>query len=202
MKLYQSPNSPFVRKVLITAIELGLDSQIERIQATPHPINRNMDLVSVNPLGQIPTLVTLSGEAISDSRVICEYLASHVPTQKLFPAGPRRWRALTEQSFCDGLLAACLSIRYERSTRPEPLQSMEWIKGQMARIESVLYELDRCWESPPEGFDIGHISVACAIGYLKFRFPEIDVATRWNNLSIWWEDIKERPALKGTIPPG
>src|SRR5690606_26470972 len=103
MKLYQSPNSPFVRKVLVTAIELGLDDRIERIAATPHPIRRNMELVALNPLGQIPTLVIDGGERISDSRVICEYLASLAPGQKMFPAGPRRWAALTEQSICDGL---------------------------------------------------------------------------------------------------
>ncbi len=202
MKLYQSPNSPFVRKVLVTAIELGLDSEIERIQATPHPIQRNMELVSLNPLGQIPTLVTQDGEMISDSRVICEYLASLSPDQRIFPASPRRFTALTEQSICDGLLAACLSIRYERSTRPEAQQSAAWINGQMARIESVLSELDRRWRTPPEGFDIGHVSLACTLGYLAFRFPEIIISPRWNNLAIWWETAAQRPALRDTIPQG
>jgi glutathione S-transferase len=202
MKLYQSPNSPFVRKVLVTANELGLDDRIERIAATPHPIRRNMELVALNPLGQIPTLVIDGGERISDSRVICEYLASLAPGQKMFPAGPRRGAALTEQAICDGLLAACLSIRYERSTRPEALQSQEWIGGQMARIESVLDALDRRWENPPEGFDIGHVSVACSIGYLGFRFPEIAIAPRWANLARWWETAGQRPALQATIPPG
>lgn len=202
LKLYQSPNSPFVRKVLVTAIELGLDERIERIAATPHPIRRNMELVALNPLGQIPTLVTQDGGVISDSRVICEYLASLVPGQKIFPAGPRRWRALTEQSICDGLLAACLSIRYERNTRPETLQSEEWIQGQMTRIESVLDELDRRWQSPSDGFDIGHVSVACSIGYMAFRFPEIALAPRWSNLSRWWETAGQKPAFQATIPPG
>lgn len=202
MKLYQSPNSPFVRKVLITAIELGLDERIKRVAATPHPIQRNMELVALNPLGQIPTLVTGDDEIISDSRVICEYLASLVPGQKIFPTGARRWHALTEQSICDGLLAACLSIRYERSTRPTTLQSPEWVQGQMARIESVLDELDRRWQTPPDGFDIGHISVACSIGYLAFRFPEIAIARRWTRLSRWWETIAETPVLQATTPPG
>lgn len=202
MKLYQSPNSPFVRKVLITAFELGLGERIQRIAATPHPIRRNMDLVALNPLGQIPTLVTQDGESISDSRVICEYLASLVPGQKVIPAGPRRWQALTEQSISDGLLAACLSIRYERSTRPEELQSTDWIQGQMARIESVLDELDRRWQTPSEGFDIGHIAVACSLGYLAFRFPEIAIAPRWNRLAQWWDMIAQTPPLQATMPPG
>jgi len=202
MKLYQSPNSPFVRKVLIAALELGVEARIERIAATPHPIRRNLDLVALNPLGQIPTLVTPDGAVLSDSRVICAYLAAQVPGQQVFPEAPRLWEALSQQSVCDGLLAACLSIRYERSTRPEPLQSAEWIGGQMARIESVLDALDRRWANPPEGFDIGHISVAVAIGYLAFRFPEIIIAPRWSNLAAWWETTAQRPSLVATLPPG
>ncbi|MFV0243614.1 MAG: glutathione S-transferase family protein [Qingshengfaniella sp.] len=200
MKLYQMPASPYVRKVLITAIELGLEDQIERIAAKPHPIQRNMDLVALNPLGQIPTLRLNDGEILSDSRVICEYFAAQVSDQTIFPEGPRRWQALTEQSVCDGLLAACLSIRYERSTRSEAQQSADWIGGQLLRIETVLDMLETRWHSPPEGFDIGHISVACALGYLAFRFPEIEIAPRWPALARWGAAVAGRLSVLVTAP--
>jgi len=202
MKLYYSPNSPFARKVLISALELGIDDQLVKIVATPHPIRRNEELVARNPLGQVPTLETFEGEAIADSRVISEYLAALVPEQRLFPQGARRWTALTEQSICDGLLAACLSIRYERSTRPEAQQSNDWIAGQMAKIESVLSELDRRYAEPPAGFDIGHISVACVTGYLAFRFPEIELAPKWQNLAAYYARMNQRASFIQTIPPG
>ncbi|MGI6856117.1 glutathione S-transferase family protein [Mesorhizobium sp. 1B3] len=202
MKLFYSPNSPFARKVLICAIELDVDARIERIPVTPHPINRNQDLVALNPLGQVPTLKTADGEVICDSRVICEYLAALAAEQKVFPQGPRRFTALTEQSLCDGLLAACLSIRYERSTRPEASRSAEWIGGQMAKIESVLDELNRRYAPPPAGFDIGHVSVACVTGYLAFRFPEIELAPRWPNLAAYDAHMNERPSFVETIPAG
>lgn len=201
MKLHYSPNSPFARKVLMSALELGNHGGLELIETTANPINRNAALVRLNPLGQIPTLETESGEIICDSRVICEYLASLVSDQRIFPEGPRRWIALTEQSICDGLLSACLSIRYERSTRPEALQSAEWIKGQMAKIHSVLDELERRYAAVPAGYDIGHISVACALGYLAFRFPEIDLAP-WPHLSAYAAKLSTRASFAQTIPPG
>ena len=200
MKLYQMPASPYVRKVLITAIELGLEGRIEQIAAKPHPIRRNMELVALNPLGQIPTLRLDDGETLSDSRVICEYFAAQVPGQTLFPEGPRRWQALAEQSNCDGLLAACLSIRYERSTRPEELQSADWVGGQMLRIEAVLDLLETRWQTPPDGFDIGHVSVACVLGYLAFRFPEIEIAPRWPALARWGASVSARPSVLATVP--
>ena len=202
MKLYYSPNSPFARKVLISALELGIDAQIERIETTPHPINRNAELVALNPLGQIPTLRTDGGEILCDSRVICEYLAGLVCDQQIFPQGARRWSALTEQSICDGLLAACLSIRYERNTRPEAKQSAEWIAGQRAKIDSVLGELDRRYAEPPAGFDIGHISVACVTGYLAFRFPEIALAPSWPHLAAYHARVSERASVVQTNPTG
>lgn len=202
MKLFYLPNSPFARKVLVCAIELGLYDRLDLIAATPHPIRRNEELVALNPLGQVPTLQTSAGEIISDSRVIAEYLGALVLGQQVFPDGARRWAALTEQSICDGLLAACLSIRYERSTRIEGFQSVEWISGQMAKIESVLNELDRRYAEPPEGFDIGHISVACVTGYLAFRFPEIELGSRWPHLASYNSAMDGRPSFARTYPRG
>ncbi|WP_113910556.1 glutathione S-transferase family protein [Roseovarius dicentrarchi] len=201
MKLFYSPNSPFVRKVLMTGMELGLDDRIERVQAAPHPVNRDRDLIAHNPLGQIPACLTDDGEEISDSRVICEYLAALVPDQQIFPSGPRRWAALTEQSISDGLMAAALSIRYERSTRPAEQQSQTWIAGQTDKIETVLDALDRRYVRPPPGFDIGHISVACAIDYLAFRFPEITLGSRWPHLADYHALLDARPSFAQTIPP-
>ncbi len=35
MKLYYSPTSPYVRKVVIMALETGLDAKIERFRPPP-----------------------------------------------------------------------------------------------------------------------------------------------------------------------
>ena len=55
MKLYYSPTSPFVRKVNVAAIELGLDAQIERIVTNPWIAPE--DLSADNPLSKVPTIV-------------------------------------------------------------------------------------------------------------------------------------------------
>lgn len=200
MKLHQAPASPFVRKVVVAAFELGLEEQIERILVRPHPVNRNAALVALNPLGQIPALELANGELLADSAVIVEYLTSLVEGQSILPQGPRRWQALTEQALCDGLLAACLSIRYERSTRDPALQSQAWIGGQMGKIESVLDHLERAYAQPAAGFDIGHIAVGSSLGYLAFRFPEIDLAARWPKLATWWAQAQTRPSFAASTP--
>ena len=116
MKVYYSPASPFVRKVLVSAHELGLADRIELLSCAAHPINRDQEIVAHNPLGQVPTFFTDDGSVIYDSRVICEYLDSFSPG-RLLGSGESRWRALTEQSLADGLLDAALLARYETAVQ-------------------------------------------------------------------------------------
>src|ERR1035438_3868243 len=61
MKLFYAATSPFVRKCLVSAHELGLRERLELVSAAPHPVNRDRMLVASNPLGKIPTLITDEG---------------------------------------------------------------------------------------------------------------------------------------------
>ena len=101
MKLMFSPFSPYVRKCLVIAHELGMDSRIQLLTAAANPINRDQTIITHNPLGKIPTFFTDDGEALYDSRVICEYL-NDLGKGTLFPAaGPARWRGLKDEMPAD-----------------------------------------------------------------------------------------------------
>ena len=71
MILWQNKYSPFARKVLVLAHELGVREQISLQDTDPHS---DESLRSANPLCKIPTLILDDGRALYDSRVICEYL--------------------------------------------------------------------------------------------------------------------------------
>ena len=123
MKLFFSPTSPYVRKCLIAAHELGLVDRIQLLPSSAHPVQRDARIIASNPLGKVPTLITDQGQALYDSRVICEYLDQLAGGGKLFPAaGPARWSALTLQALGDGILDGALLARYEDAARPEPLR--------------------------------------------------------------------------------
>ena len=85
MKIYYSVTSPFVRKCLVAAHELGLRDRIELVDASAHPVTRDRGLVALNPLGQVPTLVTDDGAVLYDSRVIVEYLNALADGDLVFP---------------------------------------------------------------------------------------------------------------------
>ncbi|MGH8291539.1 MAG: glutathione S-transferase N-terminal domain-containing protein [Steroidobacteraceae bacterium] len=168
MQLYFSPTSPYVRKVRITAAELGLGGNIELISIALTPINPHDALRSSNPLGKIPALITDDNNALYDSPVICEYLDALAGGHRIFPrVGPARWTALRRQALADGILDAAVLLRYEEALRPKELRWQQWVDGQWLKMRTGLDALER--EHLEGAFDIDAISVACALGYLDFR---------------------------------
>jgi len=204
MKLRYSPTSPFVRKVLVLAIETGLDGRVERIPTTVVPVQPNEDLSHQNPLMKLPTLLTDDGQVLFDSRVICEYLDGlHTGTKIIPPAGKERWIALRQQALGDGMLDAGVLNRYETAVRPQDKQWAEWSAGQMRKIRNGLTALDgAAYEGALNGpLTIGQIAVGCALGYLDFRYAGEGWRERHPTLAKWHAEFAKRKSMVATVPP-
>lgn len=201
MKLHFALQSPYARKVMIVAHELGCLGEMETVISAAHPVQRNADLIARNPLGQIPALELADGSVLHDSRVICEYLDDRYGGA-IFPlAGPARWRALTEQSLGDGMLAGALLARYETAARPPELQWRDWLDGQLDKVRTGLAAIERDAASLAGRIDIGTITIACALGYLDLRFPDFGWRDRFPQVAEWEVQFAERTSLKATKPP-
>ena len=196
MKLFFSPTSPFVRKVRVSAFELGLDQKIELLACAAHPVNRDMNIVAHNPLGKIPTLLTDDGVAIYDSRVICEYLHGLVKGSTLFPAD--RTAAIVDQALADGMMDAALLGRTESNLRDEQYRWDKWIKVQLEKVGSALDRFEQEAEAFGNRVDIGTISIGCGLSYLDLRYGHIDWRTSRTALSRWYETFSERPSFRAT----
>ena len=199
MQLYFNPASPYVRKVRVTAHELGLSDQIDLISVSLTPVSPHEGVRSCNPVGKIPALVTDDGAAVYDSPVICEYLDARAGGNRIFPAvGAARWTALRRQAMADGVMDAAVLTRYEEAVRPKELRWQEWIDGQLLKIRTALDALER--ENLDGVFDIGAISIACALGYLDLRFAREDWRRSRPRLAAWAATIARRPSLAATAP--
>jgi glutathione S-transferase len=199
MKLYFSPSSPYTRKVLVSAIELGIRDRIELLDCNVHMINRDQNVVARNPLGQVPTLILADGTGVYDSRVICEYLHMQVSGSQLFPSeNAPRLRALVEQALADGLLNAALLGRQEITLRPKEKYWDAWSGAQMAKINDALDRYNKDVAALGVRVDIGTIAAACAISYLDFRYPDFDWRTSRKPLASWYETLSKRPSFEAT----
>lgn len=199
MKLIASTTSPFARKVRIVLLEKSLPFEF----IVDIPWNADTDVPKYNPLGKVPVLVRDDGDTVYDSRVIVEYLEQEKPWPMLIPAeagamiAVKKWEALA-----DGISDAAAAIFIERR-RPEAQQSPDWIARQQAKIDNGLATMNTLLEGPyciGETFTLADIAAGCALGYLDFRFPEIDWRNRYTGLRALTEKLATRPSFLQTLP--
>jgi glutathione S-transferase len=212
MKLHWGPNSPFVRKVMITAHETGLAARITLVRSLVAMNQANPAVLRDNPLGKIPTLVTDDGQALFDSDVICGYLDSLHTGARLIPhEGEARWQVLRWNALGSGALDALVLWRNERM-RPEPHRSQETLTAYGQKMVATLQWVEAqvpALEAAP--FSLGHIAIGCMFGYLDLRFADaLDWRAARSRSAAWFQRFAERPSARQTeaafadtlVPPG
>jgi glutathione S-transferase len=201
MMLHWSPRSPFVRKVMVAAHELGLVDRLELRRTVVEMAKPNPELLPDNPLSRIPTLVLDDGTVLYDSGVICEYLDTQHAGPKLFPPEPpARFAALRRHALGNGMLEVLILWRNERE-RPDAARSEKHIASFRTKIEKALDVLEQeapdLAASPP---NIGAIAIASALSYLDFRFADHDWRSRRPRLAAWYQAFSTRPSMRATVP--
>lgn len=197
MKLAYSPASPYVRKCWAAAIRRGIQDRVELWKiGTADPA-----LAEKNPLSKIPTLITDDGMVLYDSPVICEYLDSIGDAPKLIPApGPARWKALTQEALADGILDATQPRRREVAL-PQDEGRKTYIEGQQGKVTRALAALEAEADGLGELNTIGEITIACALGYLDFRYPHEPWRPGHPKLEAWYAKVVKLAPMAQSMPP-
>jgi glutathione S-transferase len=167
--LRSSTSSPFARKIRVAVSMLDLTDQI-RVEPTD-TLDPKDSVRKQNPLGKIPTLILEDGTTLFDSPVILEYLDDRAGGGRILPrSGTRRFEALRLQALADGILDAGILRVYEGRFRTPEKHEKKWLDHQIDKISRTLAVLEA---SPPAfgpALHVGHLTLACALGYLDFRF--------------------------------
>ncbi|PTM98827.1 glutathione S-transferase [Mycoplana dimorpha] len=178
MKIFYSSASPYSTKVRMAADYCGLQAEHVATDTNAEPA----ELLAVNPLGKIPALVTDTGQAIFDSRVIMQFIDRETG-RKLYPrAAAKRTEAEVLEATADGVCDCLLAIVYEKRFRPEEKLHQPWIDRQWSKVERALDHLEKNMPrlgKKPHG---GHFALAAMLRYIELRF-----AGQWQ---------KGRPKLK------
>ena len=197
MRLHWSPRSPFVRKVMVAAHELGLAGRIATQRTVVAMTKPNQDLLPENPIGKIPTLVTEDGTILYDSLVIIEYLESLGAAPRMIPAaGPARWTELRRHALANGLLDLLVLWRNERD-RPAPLPALVEAFGLKTRtaldaLEGEIIDIS----AAPVG--LAAVTLGVLGDYLDFRFADLNWRTGHPRLTAWHEVFASRPSMRAT----
>jgi glutathione S-transferase len=200
MRLYHSPTSPFVRKVMVLLHEAGAVDRVTLVNAMGTPIDPGTLPVDRNPLGKVPALERPDGPTLYDSRVICRYLDDLLGAG-LYPAAPRLWDTLVIEATADGMTDAAVLMRYETHVRPAEARSPAWLEGQWSKVDRALSALEDRWTSHLAGpLDMGQIALGCTLAYLDFRHAERGWRKDRPGLTAWFERFNARPSMQETAP--
>ncbi|MFJ2367538.1 glutathione S-transferase [Pseudomonas sp. NPDC087697] len=203
MTLFHNPASPYVRKVMVLLHETGQLDRVALQHSQLTPVSPDAALNQDNPLGKIPALRLADGNVLYDSRVILDYLdQQHVGNPLIPREGSARWRRLTLAALADGIMDASVMIRYELALRAPEKHWDQWLDAQREKIRRALtvLETDAIAELTSH-FDVAAVSVACALGYLDFRHPDLEWRKTHPQLSAWFTEVSLRPSMLATQPP-
>jgi glutathione S-transferase len=203
MKLIGSSTSPYVRKVRVVMAEKKLDYNY----VTENVWSADSKISESNPLGKVPCLVMEGAEALFDSRVIVEYLDTLSPVGKLIPTvGRERAEVKTWEALADGVLDALLLARMEATWdgRTKAQRSQAWIDRQLGKVDTSLKAMAKGLADKPfcSGIhlSLADIAVGCALGYLQFRFPQIEWRSEHANLARLQDKLMLRASFADTVP--
>lgn len=201
IRLLGSLASPYVRKVRIVMAEKRIDYQFDLEDVW----SADSRIVDSNPLAKVPCLIMEDGGAVFDSRVIVEYLDTMTPLAKLIPAtGRERAEVRTWEALADGIMDAAILVRLEKTQRPPEQQSAKWIGRQMDKIDAGLAAMSSGLAEKPwcngNGYTLADIAAGCALGYLDFRFGDLNWRAKYANLDRLQEKLQARPSFAETQP--
>lgn len=199
MQLYFSPTSPFARKVRAALIEKGLAAGVESIAVDPWASPQ--DLLAVNPLSQVPTLVTDDGLAIANADTIIQYLERHTPQPPLLPRDMAQLDAvLATAAQAQGTIECTVDIVIERR-KPDAQQGQAMIERRLATLARVVTLWEQRFHRDTTHFLVDSLGVACALGYLDLRLPAWHWREQAPALAQWQTWATQRASMRDTAPP-
>lgn len=194
--LLYSPPSPYSAKARMAAAWTGTEVEARVVDTIDPPA----ELLSANPLGKIPVLVTDGGESVFDSRAISQHL-NRVSGGRLFPRNAeKRLKAERLEALADGICDSLLLIVYERRFRSEEQVHQPWLDRQWQKVSRALDFIEGDLPKLGKKTDGGQIALRAALGYLALRFEG-----RWERgrpkLKRWAKRFDERfPELAALLP--
>ncbi|WP_343560739.1 glutathione S-transferase N-terminal domain-containing protein [Kiloniella sp. b19] len=200
MKFYTSLASPYARKVMMVALEKGLSDELELVY---HPTTQpDSPIWHANPMGKVPALETREGIMICDSLPICDYLNTIGEGPDLMPReNGADWAVHAMATLANGLCDAAVARMLNKKSHPPEMQWQGWQDMQLMKINRTLDMLEKSFDFPIfEGLNLASLTLAIALDYLDFRFPQEDWRLNRPNLSDWYEKAMQRDSFQKTRP--
>jgi glutathione S-transferase len=204
VRLYVTPASPWVRRVRVAILELGIEDRFEFVQTRwPHSwgtrtVTHPADFVTATPAQRIPALVT-PDFSLTDSHSICDYINGELGGHRLLAReGAARWRALADIAVAGAIIEAQI-LRRAELLRPERERSADFLQKMQERAFRCFAVLEQRVPRQGSPFDLAQITTAVACSYESWRYGD-----GWRGsapkLAAWSDVVAQRPSMRATEP--
>lgn len=204
MRLYVTPASPWVRRVRVSILELGIQDRFEFVQTkwshkwATQAVAHSLDFLEATPVVRIPALVT-PGFALTDSHSICDYINGELGGYRLLAReGVTRWRTLADMAIAGAIIEAQIARRAEL-LRSDPEKSNDFIGKMRDRSFRCFATLEERAADFGATFDLAQITTAVACSYEDWRY-----GAEWRSiapkLAAWSDVVAQRPSMQATRP--
>jgi glutathione S-transferase len=200
LKITGSTLSPFVRKVVITCIEKGLDYELDPMI----PVGVPDSYKEKHPLGKVPLLED-GDRVLPDSSAICAYLEKRDPETSLYPSEAFEYaRAIWYEEFGDNGIVQAAVVPFAENVLARPIFQRE---PDTVKIEETLNQtlpplLDYLEKSlgnaeflVGNAFSIADITMGCHFGNFIYGGAAVD-AGRWPGVAAYIDRLHGRPSFQ------
>ncbi|MBE9053853.1 glutathione S-transferase family protein [Nostocales cyanobacterium LEGE 11386] len=192
MKLYSLPLSPFAARVRLSIYRKGLDVDI----VSPEGGLKSNDYLTLNPMGQVPTLVLNSGVAIPESATILEYLEDIFPTPSLRPINAQDLAlARLFLRLPDFHIRPAIFIL--RDMRDPTKRNEEEVETQFEILDKGLSYIEHylsgdTWAvgDQPSIADCALVPVLNIVNLMESIFGQPDLISKYRKLGAYWQAAK------------
>lgn len=196
MHLYYSLTSPYARVVRMALIEKEKHDAVEH--HVVNPWEDPPELVNLNPLVRVPTLVTDDGAVLTECLLLIRFLEREWPGHALLPKTGYT-RNMSEAGLAMGVIDSSVHKLLGRKIGGDAFDDSPL--GQR-RHRAIITGLDAMEKAPPGPFpELGAVTTMVALDYVDLRFPEIQWSEGRPALTDWHAEHRERFSVTETAPP-
>ncbi|MEX2615220.1 MAG: glutathione S-transferase C-terminal domain-containing protein [Alphaproteobacteria bacterium] len=196
MKLYCNPIVPSTRSILVTAMEAGLEDELDIVRTGGTDVEAS-EAARAAGVVQEPRLALDDGTVIVGAQQICACLDSLHERPGMIPgAGEARLEIDQLESAAEELFEAAL-YRYQALHWPDTGDNVA--SAQWQRMQQIIETLESVAGTVMTGpVNLGQIAVACTLGWLDKYLPDDDWRSRSPALARWYRRFRDRPSMRAT----
>jgi glutathione S-transferase len=191
MRLFYSPGACSLAPHIIVR-EGELDVALDKV-SKDRRTEDGRDFYAINPQGSVPTLELDSGEVLTETQVLLQYLAALAPEKKLAPLdGMQRWRLLETLNFIATELHKGFGPLFRRPSPEARDAAVQNLQNRFALLDGKL---------GGKPYLLGEFSIADAYAFVTLtwaRKNEIDLSAL-PRLQAYFQRVMARPAVQAAL---